>query len=232
MESMPIDQIQPRYLWLDPSSGKKKQQVKAVRARSAIVVVGQSPDSRIWVLDSWADRCGTNEIVKNFVDLCERWGPIVAGFEDMGQQSLLEDPILQEAERRGLTIPLSPLPVPTKVEKNWRIRTTLQPIIGAGRLMLESSQIELKNEITNFPMSSVKDMIDALACACALIPPPQALNRDHDEIQEIAAYLRESGMPPRDIERRVAELGGYAQFDDVPNWQRRMSRMEHFAIRH
>lgn len=232
MESVPIENIQPRFLWLDPASGKKRQAVKSVRARSAIVVVGQTPDSRIWVLESWADRVGTNEIVKKFVDMCEKWLPMVAAFEDMGQQTLLEDPIMQEAETRGLTIPLSPMSVPTKVDKNWRIRTTLQPIIGAGRLMLSRDDIELRNEITNFPMSTVKDMIDALASACALVPPPAAVNRSGDEIRALAEYLRDSGVSPREIERRVEEEGGYATLEGTPTWQRNLSRMGHFSVRH
>lgn len=195
------------YGWTRSSaSGKKKEALKSVRARSAIVVVGVDPLQRIWALDAWAARVGTNEIVKQFMDRVLKWGPVIAAYEDVGQQTLLEDPILNEAEKRGITVPLCPVTVTTKVDKNWRIRSILQPIIGAGRFLLNEDLDELKNEITGFPMSSIKDLIDACASACALVPPPQSHDQVNSEEQNLAEYLRNSGVPAREIEARVHEV--------------------------
>lgn len=222
MVTVNVEDIQPRYLYLDPAGGKKTQAIKSVRARSAIVVVGTDPMSRIFVLDTWADRVGTNEIVKNYCDLVERWKPQVAAFELAGQQHLLADPILDEAEKRGITIPITPVVPSNKVDKNFRIRAVLQPIIGAGRLILGDSQLELKKEILDFPMSTTVDLIDALASACSFVPPPIAPTKDWDEKRELARYLRESGVPPSEIERRFEEMGGYGPERHTPLWQQKL----------
>lgn len=223
MAALDINEVNPRYLWLDPASGKTgNRQIRGLRARSAIVVVGSTSDSKIWVLETWADRVGTNTIVDKFIDICSRWRPIVAAYEDMAQQSLLADPIQSKAEEIGMYVPLSPITVNTKVDKNWRIRNTLQPVIGAGRLMIGGHLDDLRNELMNFPMSAVRDLVDALAGAVSLVPPPAASQQNHDEAREVASYLRNAGASPQVIESTVAELGGYMTPDHRPAWQRKM----------
>lgn len=199
-----VDKIQPRYLFLDPASGKGKEKIKSVRARSAVVVIGLDPLHRIWVLDAWADRAGTNTIVDRFVSMSVEWGPIICGFEDVGQQSLLVDPILEKCNQLDIELPLTPVTVSTKVEKKWRIRTILQPPIGAGRLIIREDLVELKNEITSFPMNARMDLVDALATAISLTPPVVSLSSDYDEKRELARFLRESGVGAQEIEAQVS----------------------------
>lgn len=220
MQMIGIEHVNPRYLWLDPASGKRDAKLRSVRARAAMIVVGTSADQKVWALDGWAKRAGTQEVVRTFVDMVVKWGPVVAGFEDMGQQSLLLDPILQEADSRGVSVPLAPTKVNTKVEKNWRIRQQLQPLIGHGRLIINEELIELKSEIAQFPMSNMKDLIDALAGACSLVPPPLTKERKSQEAQELARYLRETGVPPSEIEDAIRQFGGYNGSDYMPRWQR------------
>lgn len=218
MGSVRLDEINPRYMWLDPASGKRGNRLHSVRARSAIVVIGIDSWGRIYVLDAWADRVGTTGIVTNFLDRVMKWGPMIAAYEDMGQQSLLEEPLMEEAEARGVTLPLAPVSVSTKVEKTWRIRTILQPIVGAGRLILDDRLIELRNEITSFPMSQLKDIVDALASCCALVPPPRAQATAYDEQRDLFRYLRESGAPLSEIERYMGLDSGVGKKE--VNWQR------------
>ena len=218
MQQINIDDIQPRYLWLDPASGKNREAIKSVRARSAIVVVGTDVLSRIFVLDAWSGRVGTNEIRKQFVDMCESWGPTVAAFEDMGQQNLLFDPILDEALHRGITIPLAAIKPTTRVDKRFRIRATIQPMYGSGRLIINDSLTELINEVTSFPMSSTMDLVDALASAIGMVPPVMAEQSQQNEKKELARYLREAGVSPHEIERRMEELGGYGRDNEINFW--------------
>lgn len=209
MATIDLDDIWPRYMFLDPASSKRKQALKGVRARSAIVVCGTDALSRIWVLDACASRGSTNAIRKAYLDLYEQWLPEVCGFEDVGQQSLLEDPLIDAAKDRGIeNLPLVAVTPSTKVEKNFRIRSILQRPIGAGRLIIREDLLELIDEITSFPMNSLKDLIDALASCVDLIPPPTTEQETFDEAQELARYLRDTGTPPREIEARVAEIRG------------------------
>jgi hypothetical protein len=209
MSQVELTKIQPRYLFLDPASGKGREKIKSVRARSAIVVIGMDVLQRIWVLDAWADRAGTNEIVKHFVDMSVKWGPIICGYEDVGQQSLLVDPILEKAGGMGVDLPLTPVGVSTKIEKKWRIRALLQPVIGAGRLMIREDLVELRNELTSFPMNVRMDLVDALATAVSLTPPIVSLSSVYDEKRELAKYLRDSGLGSREIEEQMEMDKGF-----------------------
>jgi hypothetical protein len=195
-----LGKIQPRYMFLDPHSGKSAEKIKSVRARSAIVVVGVDPYQRIWALDAWAGRVGTNAIVDAFVSMAVKWGVVVAGYEDVAQQSLLFDPLMNEAEKRGVQLPLTPVKVDTRMDKKWRIRTTLQPAIGAGRLIILEDLTELVNEITSFPMNARMDLVDCLATAVSLTPPLSTKSVAVDERRDLARFLRESGMTPTEIE--------------------------------
>ena len=220
MQQLSLEYIQPRYLWLDPASGKRDAALRSVRARSAMVVIGASLDQKVFVLDAWAKRTGTAELARVFVDMCQKWGPVVAGFEDMGQQSLLWDPIMQESDARGVIVPLSPFKINTKVEKNWRIRTTLQPLIGHGRLLINHELLELKSEITQFPMSNMKDMIDALAGACSLLPPPKLREKSRGEDADLVRYLQDTGVPLTEVGDALSRTDVYNGSDYMPKWQR------------
>lgn len=209
MSVLSLDDIWPRYQFLDPAGGKRsKSAIKGVRARSAIVVVGADALSRLWVLDAWADRTSTNEIRRKYLDMYEMWSPAICGFEDLGQQSLLEDPLIDEALDRGINnLPLVAVRPTSKAEKNFRIRAILQRVIGSGRLFIREDLLELIDEITSFPMSTLKDLVDCLASCIDLVPRVEMEQDKYDEAQELAYYLREEGVPPREIEQRVAELG-------------------------
>ena len=224
MQMISIDHINPRYMWLDPASGKRDERLRSARARSAIVVVGRAMDEKVFVLDAWAKRAGTQEIARVFVDIFQKWGPVVAGYEDMGQQSLLVDPLYQEANQRGLVLPLSAVKVNTKVDKNWRIRSVLQPLIGHGRLLINADLLELKQEIVNFPMSNLKDLIDAAAGACSLIPPARTTGQQSQEQRELARNLLESGASPSEIEDALGWREDYNESDYMPEWQRQLRR--------
>lgn len=225
MQQIRLDEINPRYLFCDPASGKKREAIRSVRARSAIVVVGTDSLNRIFVLDAWADRVGTNEIRKKFVDMCEYWGPAIAAFEDVGQQSLLVDPIMDEAAMRGLQLPLAAIKPTTKVDKRFRIRATIQPVYGAGRLIINESLLELINEITGFPLSPTMDLVDAMASAIALVPPATTEQKTSDDAAELARYLRESGASMDAIEQRMAEIGAFGRGNQLETSWTKLRRL-------
>lgn len=220
-EVISLRDVRERLMFLDPASGKVEGAVKSVRARSAIVCIGLDELGRIYVLECWANRAPTSEIVETYVDIYERWLPAIAGMEDFGQQFLLYEPIRKEAERRGLDIPLVALRSPRGVEKKFRIRTSLQPLIKAGRLLWREDQIEWESEVRGFPMSSVLDLLDAMASCVAMIAPRTSREDEDTEVEELLRYLRMSGVPAAEIEMKAAELRGEsATLSEASPWKR------------
>jgi hypothetical protein len=195
-----------RYAFADPASGKQK--VKKIRARQAIVVIGIDHLLRIFVLFAWAGRYVTSRFRDKILDTIERFSPRRFGIEANAMQELFGDEVIERAkERFGSARGLVSVPQPTKIEKDFRIRTTIEPILNDGRLFVNPSQVELISELRGFPTAATKDLVDALASAITLIPRRPPSVRHNAEADALADYLRRSGAPGWYIEQRVSELG-------------------------
>ena len=196
-----------RIAFTDPSGGKNvAQKLKRTSARSAIVVIGVDDLCRIFVLHAWADRCPTNAYVEKIYKVATDLQPKIFGVESNAMQALFGDMLVREAKALKMRIPFVPVPQNTKIEKRWRIRTTLQPVIGDGRLFLQEDQLELKAELATFPMAPTMDIIDALASAVALAPKRAAKSIRNEQNDALIDYLRKSGAKPEYIRQRLAEL--------------------------
>lgn len=203
---MRYEDLTLRYAFCDPAGKKKPGEIKRVRARSAIVVVAPDHLSRILVLHAWAKRCTTDELIERIFEVQEAYKPRVFGIEANAMQSLFADAVQRESRMLQKRINLSPVMQPTKIDKDFRIRAALQPVVAWGRLLLQEHQTDLIHEITSFPMSATKDLVDALASAIALVPRKPVQREKDEETERLASYLRRSGMAPDRIARRIAEV--------------------------
>jgi predicted phage terminase large subunit-like protein len=191
--------------YCDPASGKK-QQLKKIKARSAIVVVGADLLRRAFVLHAWADRCPTDQLVERIFSINDQFKPRLFGIEANAMQSLFADSMTLEAAHRDKRLPLVAVTQSTKVEKDWRIRSTMQPIIAYGRLFIQDHQVELKSELTSFPLTFLKDLIDALSSAISMLPMRSSGRMMDEDLQAHLAYLRETGASPSYIQQ-IARSG-------------------------
>ncbi len=200
-----LDDFSERYAFCDPASGKKEI-VKSIRSRSAIVVIVIDSISRIFVLLAWAARCSTDKLIERIFEVSEAYKPRIFGCEANAMQSLFADAVRREARMSHRKLALTSISQSTKVDKFFRIRAAVQPVIAHGRLFIQPHQHELRNEVTSFPMSPTYDLIDALASAIALAPQRRIRQQRDAELDNLARYLRQSGASPTHIERRIAEV--------------------------
>ena len=184
---------------MDPASGKKSVH-KRVRSRAALVVACMDNIGRVFVLDCWTGRGGAQQMAEVFVEKCGKWSPRVAAFEDAGQQMLLVDPIMAEATKQNVRVPLQPVRPLSGVDKKFRIRATLQPVVGPGRLFILEEHVELRSELISFPLGASQDILDALASCIMLMPPPMAAIQEETSRDDLLEYLRETGAPMDIIE--------------------------------
>lgn len=195
-----FSELADRVAFCDPASGKSLA-LKRVRARSAIIVCAQDALRRIFVLHAWADRCSTDKLTTTIFKVNLDWRPKLFGIEANAMQSLYGDMVRREAKASNQPrLPLVPVEQPTRIDKDWRIRSILQPVIAEGRLFLRPDMYELKSEITTFPVNPIKDMVDALASAVALLPKRAVQRQRREESAARLAYLRETGAPDEYIE--------------------------------
>lgn len=195
--------------FVDPSGGKNRSQaLKKTRARSAIVVVGMDVLTRVFVLHAWAQRCSTTALLTEMFRVGEVYNPRPYAVEANAMQSLFVDCaayIAAHFHKKKLNI--TPYYQPTGIEKDFRNRTAIQPILAQGRLFLREEQRELRSELLVHPRSPVKDIVDALGTCCALLPRIAGARGSRiAEADGLAAYLREIGTAPAEIERRLQDL--------------------------
>lgn len=177
-------------------------------SRAAIEVVGMDDLERIFILQSWAAFCGTDEILNRIFRLDEKWQPPIFGIDTTATQNIWPDLIRKEAELRGVKPPRLRA-VNFRGQKRHVIETVLQPIAAAGKLFrpLEGEVKELKGEWNNFPGGIYRDALDALAHAILLLPRHPIEHTRELERQNYARYLGRSGLSADEIQRRMREIG-------------------------
>jgi len=121
--------------------------------------------------------------------------------ETAGQQYLLYSHLVDEALRRGVRLPLVEGKQFTEDAKDERIKDTIQPLTAQGRLCIQSYQVELRQELTDFPKGATKDLLDALAGAISLMPKPQPIRAGQDSKQAVRDYLARARVPLSQRER-------------------------------
>jgi len=198
MTSFPLERILPLYAFLDPAGPKRRAEgLKHLASRSALIVGGADDLGRVFALYAWAARCGSDKLVTKLFEIVDRFHPKLIGCEENALAGLFTD-----AMRAGLfqqrRLPLIGITQPSNVEKDYRIRTTLQSLIANGRVFLlgnDPGMLELRAEITTFPMNHHKDLVDAFASLCRLMPLRASRSGVDEEQQAYLRYLRESGVP-------------------------------------
>lgn len=205
MSSIPYSDIIDRFAFCDPASGK--QPVKRVRAKSAIVVAGADFMNRIYVLYAWSARTTTEKLIDKIIEISNQYRVRSFGIEANAMQSLFADTVHIIALQKSRTkVPIVPITQPTKITKEWRIRTIIQPVLADGRLFTLHSQYELESQIATHPMATIVDLVDALASVIKMIPKRAAKRQQAAERQALGDYLRETGVSPASVAERLAEV--------------------------
>lgn len=200
-----LDAIRPLRAFLDPSGGQAtagSSRLKKI-ASSAALVIGGRDDRNYYILDAWSARCSTDAIVEKMFWAVDHWGVIALGGEANALQGLFLDSVLREAKWRGKHLPLVKVVQPTNQHKDYRIRTALQPLVGHGRLVVRDTLTDLIDQLTAFPLSPHKDLVDACASLVRFFPPRPARQEQTAELAAKLRYLRASGVAP-DILAAVA----------------------------
>lgn len=189
--------------FLDPG-GSTSEKNKAA-CESAIVTVSQDTASRIFVQHTWSGRVDTEQLFEKCLQIHKERSPKVFGIESNAAQIHFVNGLIIYARERGLSLPIHPHKQPNTINKIFRIRSILQPVISQGRLFLMDEMKDLKNQIKNFPMSKLLDLIDALASAVSLLPNRMNLVGDSSEKDSRLQYLRDTGAPMSYIEKVARE---------------------------
>lgn len=195
------------YAFTDPASARGR--VRKIRARQAIIVIAADWLLRVFVVFAWAGRLPTSRYIDKLMTVGEtfiKYNLRRFGVEANAMQSLFADVVAAEARKRLKRIPFVGIYQSTKTDKDFRIRTAVEPVINHGRVFIQDKQIELESELKGFPTAATKDLVDCLASAISMIPARPSVVQKDEEVEALADYLRRSGMPSWMVQQRILEI--------------------------
>lgn len=204
MTSLPLEQFTSRITFIDPAGAKKGQTLKRQACEQAIITIAGDHLDRVFVLADDSGKTSTEQFIQRIFGVSEKWKSTLY-CESNGMQELFGPSVMLLAKARGIKLSILPHDQPTGIEKDYRIRTILQPVIAWGRLIIGPGMETLTRQILSFPSGRLKDRVDALASAITHLPTRTAEKQKIDAVEDLAAYLRKIGAPSHVIERRVRE---------------------------
>lgn len=201
--AIPLDQCEI-YAFADLAAGADAK-IGRRTCRQTVLVGARDWLDRWFVLQAWAGRISTVDFRDKILEAHEKFKPRIFGLEANGMQILFGKLVIDEGKKRFGRVNFYPVHQPTKVKKPFRIRTGLDPVLKEGRLFLQNKWDDLAQEIRGFPTAATVDLIDSLVSMFELAPKkPQKRGRDSG-LERLAKYLRETGCPPQEIERRLED---------------------------
>jgi phage terminase large subunit-like protein len=178
LELVELRDLQIVAAW-DPAMGRKTDS-----DRSAFVVTGVDPKSRVFVLDVLAVRMDPADFLDAIFDTLIEWKVRRVGIESVAFQRLIFRTVdlklkneRLEAEMKGdkkaranfLSTGVFEELRPLKgKDKEGRIRHLLSGPFRDGLVYMHASQIDLISEYTTFPVGKTDDILDALAYTAML----------------------------------------------------------------
>lgn len=155
----PIDPFDlTRIAVFDPAVSET---TKASRNAMFIVAKGTAPDR--FVLDGRVGHYPPDESVSNIFELDAKWNPEFWSIEGVAYQKALKYWINERAEHEKLPdIAIVEYKPESSVVKDERIKG-MQPAFRAGFWWINVDQLELQEELENWPTSEFRDGMDALA---------------------------------------------------------------------
>jgi len=195
------------YGYSDLAAGKDARTRSKHRTARQVIVIGARDWLMRWFwLYIWAGRETASQFKERIIAAQETWNPRRFGLEANGMQVLFGSLVREEAEHRLGNIKMFAVYQSTKVDKNYRIRTGIEPVILQGRFFLAGKEVEARAEIAGFPTAQTKDIVDAMESCMNQVAPKRVVKASEDhERDAYAAYLRASGMRASLIERSMGE---------------------------
>lgn len=191
-------------------------------SRSAIIVAGITPLSKIIVRETWSARQGDpHALIEQILEMAYRWQPRIIGIEAVAYQQALLPWMERVMAMRHVWYVVVPLHPDRNEKKDQRIQS-LQPYARAGQLYVQHGMLELIEEYEFFPKGKTKDLLDALAYAVRLLIPQTSTGTDIGldyRLRELARRDASSAHYWRKIAERDGRIEKEPDLDDLIDWE-------------
>jgi hypothetical protein len=146
-------------------------------ARNAIMTTGCTPDYDILVLDYFVGRKSFDVIYDALKQQCQRFSPRCVAVEDVAVQLSIGDAFYKIAQIENFRLPsIQSIKPDTRINKKFRIKTTIQQIALRSKLFAQKHHHELRQEWEGFPNGRTIDLLDVLAYGIILHNIPDSVS--------------------------------------------------------
>jgi len=154
-----------RVMTVDPNGGKRTSPDEF-----AVGITASDHQGNVFSLEDYGGRPTVEEACKVILDMYLKWRPRIIGIEETNSQNWLYIVEKHFTEQR-VSARFERLK-PNNQAKEERIRTCLQPLLAYKKLFVPTTQLELRNQIKNYPGVDFDDRIDRFAYGTTLIRTP------------------------------------------------------------
>jgi len=193
----------------DPAIGQKR-----TNHPSAIAVGGLMEDGRRYVLDMFSGRVTPSELVAKIIQLWRKWRFKRFVVEVVAYQEALKYALEEVFHKEGGTLfRIVPVRPGTNQSKSARIEG-MQPSFKAGWWYVRNDLRELREELDQYPFSTFRDSLDALAWLQTLFPPSKGW---HEQKEKQKTVVNNARITYEEIMKsfETTREGSLAKFYDV-----------------
>jgi len=153
---------QSLYMTVDPAYSTKR-----TASFAAIAVSGVLPTGEVFLIDALRGQWGGQGLLRKIVDLVRKYKMHLKtiGIEATGTQAAFIDDVRKELRNAELFVAVDPLLPGGMASKDDRIRFHLQRYLATKKLYIRSDMQDFERELRHFPLSKMKDLLDATAYA-------------------------------------------------------------------
>jgi len=203
--------IWERYMVYDPGGARSAVRDKR-RSRAACVTYGVDEWGNVVALNAWANKDPVETRLERLIDDWVLWKPIWLGVETAALQAEIRQLFQMVAAQRGIHIPTVPIPIPHGMDKDYRIKSAIRPMMAAGKIFVPEHLVELRSEIQSHPTGRTNDLVDAFASGIRMLPP-RNLHKSAEgrqDVGELVKYLRSTGLSLAEArEEATSYVGAY-----------------------
>lgn len=187
------------YIAVDPAFKKD-----ASASKASINVSSVAADGRVFIRESIGIRGGTYKLIDEIERVCRKYEGTLSrlGIERVGQQQAFIDFLAKELRQRGVYKRVEGLTPGSTKDKPARIRSHLQPYFAQRKVWLRVEMAGLIDEFQKFPLSDIRDELDAMAYAAQYF---WMLNTPNMERESQQSYMERF----RDSRATASQIAGY-----------------------
>ena len=171
-----------------------------------VIVAGVDKDGNWVILEAQALKLHAAEIIARMIYLIDHYHIDSMSIEDVSNQLLWKDKLIETlALHNSKQPPESQIPCPpiyetkpsSRMRKNARIETALQPKFKARQVWIRKGLRELVQQLNEFPQLDHDDLVDALAQLPGVAQPAEELSPE--DIEDTRQVERPEGRKRKDI---------------------------------